>query len=134
VRANEVMNLDVVSLGYRDLLDAGSLLKPDAKFKPDKSSLIAANVKAVGPNRVNPAPYVIKVVTGKRLPQPVRMAFIGLSDAAPDEQKDAVTKSGFVINDPLSAAKAALAEVRDKSDVTVIVGYLKLQTVNKLAM
>src|SRR5499426_1178422 len=134
VRANEVMNLDVVNLGYRDLLYAGSLLKPDAKFKPEKSSLISANVKAVGPNRVNPAPYVIKVVTGKRLPQPVRMAFIGLSDAAPDEQKDAVAKSGFVINDPLSAAKAALAEVRDKSDITVIVGYLKLQTVNKLAM
>src|SRR5262249_5944273 len=83
---------------------------------------------------VNPAPYVIKIVTGKRLPQPVRIAFIGLSDVAPDEQKDAVAKSGFVINDPLIAAKAALAEVRDKADVTVIVGYLKAQTVNKLAM
>jgi len=134
VRANETMNLDVVNLGYRDLLYAASLLKPDAKYKLEKSSLISANVKAAGPNRVDPAPYVIKVVTGKRLPQPVRMAFIGLSDAAPDEQKDAVAKSGFVINDPLSAAKAALAEVRDKSDITVIVGYLKLQTVNKLAM
>jgi len=134
VRANEAMNLDVVNLGYRDLLYAGSLLKSDAKLKLEKSSLISANVKAAGGSRVNPAPYVIKIVTGKRLPQPVRIAFIGLSDAAPDAHKDAVVKSGFVINDPLSAARQALAEVRDKADVTVIVGYLKLQTVNKLAM
>ena len=134
VRANEAMNLDVVNLGYRDLLYAASLLKPDTKYKPEKSSLISANIKTAGEGRVNPAPYVIKVVTGKRLPNPVRIAFIGLSDAAPNERKELVAKSGFVIDDPLSAAKAALAEVRDKADVTVIVGYLKFQTVNKLAM
>ncbi|MCI0525205.1 MAG: hypothetical protein L0Y75_08095, partial [Acidobacteria bacterium] len=90
VRANEAMNLDVVNLGYRDLLYAGSLLKSDAKLKLENSSLISANVKAVGSNRINPAPYVIKIVTGKRLPQPVRIAFIGLSDAAPEERKDVV--------------------------------------------
>src|SRR5262245_57823248 len=134
IRENEVMNLDVVNLGYRDLLYAGSLLQPDAKLKLEKSSLISANVKATGGGRVNPAPYVIKIVTGKRLPQPVRIAFIGLSDVAPDEHKDSVAKSGYVINDPLAAARQALAEVRDKADVTVIVGYLKALTVNKLAM
>jgi hypothetical protein len=134
VRANEAMGLDVVNLGFRDLLYAGSLLKPDANFKPEKSSLISANVKPAGPDRVAPAPYVIKVVTGKRLPQPVRIAFIGLSDVAPDDRKDQIAKSGFVIDDPLTAAKAALEELRDKVDLTVVVGYLKLQTVNKLAM
>lgn len=137
VRANEAMSLDVVNLGFRDLLYAGSLLKPDAKLKLEKSSLISANVKfkdTGDEGRAGPAPYVIKIVTGKRLPQPVRIAFIGLSDVAPNERKDTVAKSGFVIEDPLVAAKAALAEVRDKADVTVIVGYLKLQTVNKLAM
>ncbi len=134
VRANEAMSLDVVNLGFHDLLYAGSLLKPDAKLKLEKSTLISANVKAADEGRAGPAPYVIKVVTCKRLPQPVRIAFIGLSDAAPDERKDLVAKSGFVIDDPLISAKAALAEVRDKADVTVIVGYLKLQTINKLAM
>jgi Cytochrome c554 and c-prime len=137
VRANEVMGLDVVNLGFRDLLYAGSLLKADAKLKPEKSSLISANVKAMNAgdaDRASPAPYVIKIVTGKRLPHPVRIAFIGLSDVTPDERKDLVAKSGFVIEDPLAAAKAALAEVRDKADVTVVVGYLKLQTANKLAM
>src|SRR5215475_10497860 len=73
VRANEVMGLDVVNLGVHDLLYAGSLLKADAKLKPEKSSLISANVKAVNAgdaDRAGPAPYVIKIVTGKRLPQP----------------------------------------------------------------
>src|SRR5499425_554172 len=57
VRANEAMNLDVVNLGFRDLLYAGSLLKADAKLKPEKSALISANIKAAGEGRVNPAPY-----------------------------------------------------------------------------
>src|SRR5262245_48075640 len=134
IRANEAMGLDIVNLGFRDLLYAGLLLKPEANLKPEKSSLISANVKPASADRVAPAPYVIKIVTGKRLPQPVRIAFIGLSDVAPDDRKELVAKSGFVIDDPLTAAKAALEEVRDKADVTVIVGFLKLPTVHKLAM
>ncbi len=133
VRANEAMGLEIVNLSYRDLRYAGSLLQPDARLKPERSNLISANIKSADTSRINPAPYVIKEVTGKRLPQPVRIAFIGLSDIAPDDLKDAVSKSGFVINDPLEAAKAALAEARDKADVTVIVGYLSMPTVNRLA-
>ncbi len=133
VRANEMLNLDVVNLSYLDVPYASSLLKPDAKLKAEKSALISANVKATDNSRTNPAPYVIKTVTGKRLQKPVRIAFIGLSDVAPDEHKDAVSASGFVIDDPLAAAKAALAEVRDKADVTAIVGFLSMPTVNKLA-
>ncbi|MDX2030493.1 MAG: multiheme c-type cytochrome [Blastocatellia bacterium] len=133
VRANEVMGLDVVNLGYRDLRYAGSLLAPDAKLKPEKSTLVSANIKPTWGGRVAPAPYTIKIVTGKRLARPVRIAFIGLSDAASEEFKSDVAASGFVISDPLIAARAALAEVHDKADVTVIVGYLRLPTVNKLA-
>jgi 2',3'-cyclic-nucleotide 2'-phosphodiesterase (5'-nucleotidase family) len=134
VRANEVMGLDVVNLGFHDLLYAGSLLKANAKLKPEKSSLISANIKNTDADRASLEPYVIKIVTGKRLPQPVRIAFIGLSDVAPAERKDHIAKNGFVIEDPLAAAKAALAEVRDKADITVIVGYMNLRTANKLAM
>lgn len=138
VRANEALGMDVVNLGYRDLRYAAGLFAPDgkldAKIKADKTALISANVKPIKAGTPSPAPYVIKVVTGKRLPRPVRIAFIGVSDIAPDPYKADVEASGFIINDPLAAAKAALAEVRDKADVTVVVGYLKLPTVNKLAM
>ncbi len=126
VRANEQMDLGVVNLSYRDLRYASSLLRPDAKLKLENSTLISANIKAADSSHVNPAPYVIKTVTGKRLQKPVRIAFIGVSETPPDDLKAAVAASGFVIEDPLAAAKKALAEVRDKADVTVIIGYLKL--------
>jgi Cytochrome c554 and c-prime len=134
VRANEMMNLDIVNLSYRDLPYASSLLTPDAQRTPEKSALISANIKPADGTRLAPKPYVIKYVTGARLPKSVRIAFIGLSDIAPEKLKDAVARSGFVIEDPLAAAKAALAEVRDKADVTVIVGFLSMPTVNKLAV
>jgi 2',3'-cyclic-nucleotide 2'-phosphodiesterase (5'-nucleotidase family) len=134
VRANEQMPLEVVNLSFRDLRYASQLLQKDAKLKTEKSTLISANIKAVDAGRVNPAPYVIKTVTGKRLPKPVRIAFIGLSDAPPENLKAAVAHSGFVVEDVLAAAKKTLAEVKDKADLTVIVGYLKLGTANKLAL
>ena len=133
VRANEVMNLELVNLSYRDLPYAGDLLKPDVTLKPEKSALISANVKVTDAARENPAPYLIKTVTGKRLKGPVRIAFIGLSDLPPDNFKEQVVNNGFVIHDPLASAKKVLAEVHDKADVTVILGYLKRGTVNRLA-
>lgn len=137
VRANEAMNLDVVNLGYRDLRYADLLLRPDALSdkmpKAEKSAIISSNVKATDAAHVNPAPYVIKTVTAKRLSQPVRIAFIGVSEVAPEEHQNAVKMSGFVITDPFEAIKATLAEVRDQVDVTVVVGFLSLPAVNKLA-
>lgn len=133
VRANETMPLSVVNLSYRDLLYARDLLRPDSAFKQEKSKLVSANIKATDASRLNPAPYTIITAASKRLRQAVRIAFIGLSDKAPEEHQAGVVKSGFVIEDPLAAAKAALAEVRDKADVTVILGYLRMTTANRLA-
>ena len=137
VRANEVMNLELINLSYRDLPYAGSLLQPGESTpeipKPEKSALLSANVKVTDATRENPAPYIIKTVTGKRLKLPVRIAFIGLSDLPPDNFKERVAAEGFVIHDPLAAAQKVLAEVRDKADVTVLIGYLKRGTATKLA-
>jgi hypothetical protein len=135
VRANEQMNLEVVNLSYRDLRYASGLLRPEAKLKPEKTAFISANIKSTDAARVNPAPYVIKTVTSKRLQKPVRIAFIGVSDAPPNSLKEAVTASGFTIEDPLEAVKKALAEVRDKADVTVVIGYLNFRrgTAKKIA-
>lgn len=134
VRANEQMNLEVVNLSYRDLLYASQLLRPDAKLRPEKSTLISANIKPAHTTQLSPAPYVIKTVTSKRWPKPVKIAFIGLSDAPPDELKASVAASGYVIEEPLEAARRSLAELRGRSDVNVIVGYLRLATAHKLAL
>ena len=42
-------------------------------------------------------------------------------------------KLGFTFDDPLEAAKKTLAEIKDKADINVIVGYFKGGTANKLA-
>jgi hypothetical protein len=133
VRANEMMPLSVVNLSYRDLRYASGLMSPDAKLKPEKSTLLSANIRSEDPSRTNAAPYTIVTVTAPRLKKPVRIAFIGLSDLAPDEYQEGVTASRFVIEDPLVAVKKALAEVADKADVNVIVGYLRMTTANKIA-
>lgn len=133
VRADEMMPLDVVNLSHRDLRYAGRLFEKGAPLKPEKSVMISSNIKSTDAARPSPAPYVIKTVTGKRLKQPVRIAFIGVSENAPDDKKAAVAASGFTIEDQLAAVKKSLAEVRDKADVTVVLGYIKLGMANRLA-
>jgi 2',3'-cyclic-nucleotide 2'-phosphodiesterase (5'-nucleotidase family) len=131
VRANEQMDLAVVNLSHRDLKYAGRLFDPNASLKPEKTALISANIKT--PN-ANIAPYTIKTVTAKRLKKPLRIAFIGLSELPPDNKKEAITKQGFTFNDPLETAKTTLAEVKDKADLNIVVGYFKPGTANKLAV
>ena len=133
VKASAAIGMGVVNLSYRDLRYAGQLLS-DGK-QTAQSPLISANVKpAPGSTRQAPAPYIIKTMTGKRLPKPVRIAFIGVTQPAPDDQKTAVEAAGFVIEDPAEAVKKALAEVKDKVDVTAVVGYFRPAFANRLAM
>jgi 2',3'-cyclic-nucleotide 2'-phosphodiesterase (5'-nucleotidase family) len=139
VKANEAMNLDVVNLSHRDLRYASALLRPTAKLKPEKSSIISANIRInprleSDPLPMAPAPYVIKTVTAKRLSKPVTIAFIGVSEFVPAEQKAAIEQAGFIIEDPAEAVKRVLPEVKDKVDVTAVVGYLRYGLANKIAM
>ncbi|HWQ33043.1 MAG TPA: multiheme c-type cytochrome [Blastocatellia bacterium] len=133
VKANEAIGLGIVNLSYRDLRYAGQLLS-DGK-QTAQSPLISANIKAApGSSRLSPAPYVIRTITGKRLPKPVRIAFIGVTQPPPDEQKAAIEAAGFVVEDPAEAVKRTLAEVKDKVDVTAVIGYFKPPFANRLAM
>ncbi len=130
VRANEQMDLAVVNLSYRDLQYAQRLFDPNAPLRPEKAALVSANIKI--PN-ADIAPYTIKTLSAKRLKKPVRIAFIGLSELPPDDKKAALAKHGFTLADPLETAKQTLAEVKDKADINIIVGYFKPGTANKLA-
>ncbi len=131
VRANEQMDLSVVNLSHRDLLYATRLSAKDSPLRPEKATLLSANIKSA---QTNFAPYTIKTLLAKRLKKPVRIAFIGLSELPPDETKERIAKLGFTFDDPLTAAKNTLAEIKDKADVNIIVGYFKPGTANKLAL
>ena len=132
VKANEQLPIEVVNLSYRDLPYASTLLL--ASRTPGRAQFVGANIRATSNAHISPLPYVIKTVTAKRLSSPVKIAFIGLTDVAPDEQqKAAIEASGFTIDDPVARAKTVLEEVKDKADVAVIVGYLKITTANRIA-
>jgi Cytochrome c554 and c-prime len=133
VRANEQMPLEMVNLSYRDLPYASKLLVPVTTSKGSKSQLISANIKASNDLHREPLPYFIKTLEAKRLKSPLKIAFIGLTDIPPDDQRAKLSAMGFTIEDPIAAAKTVLTEVADKVDVTVIVGYLKMTTANKIA-
>lgn len=130
VRANEQMELAVVNVSHRDLKYVQRVLAPNAVLKPEKATLISANIQA---SNLNIAPYTIKTLTAKRLKKPVRIAFIGLSELPPDNKKEVIAKQGFTFADPVETAKTTLAEVKDKADINIIVGYFKPGTANKLA-
>jgi hypothetical protein len=134
VRADEQMNMEVSNLSYRDLPYLKVLLRPGAEIVPSKTTLISANIRPVDASWTQPAPYVIKTLTAKRLARPLRIAFIGLTDRIPDELKDSAGVTGFTIDEPAETAKKILAAVHDKADVTVVLGYFKLATANKLAL
>lgn len=131
VRANEQMEMAVVNLAHRDLKYAERLFDAKAALKPEKATLLSANIKKPG---LTIAPYTIKTAIAKRLKKPLRIAFIGLSELPPDNKKEAFAKQGFTFADPLETAKATLAEIGDQADVNIIVGYFKPGTANKLAM
>ncbi|MFN0119683.1 MAG: multiheme c-type cytochrome [Blastocatellia bacterium] len=128
LRANESVALDVVNLSHRDLGYMGAKGLPGA----GPTSYLSANIK--GMKAGNPAPWVIKTITGKRLPRPVTIAFIGVSQTAPDEQKPALDAAGLSIGDPVEAVRQALAEVRDKADLIAVAGYFRFPFANRLAM
>lgn len=131
VRANEQMEMAVVNLAHRDLKYAERLFDAKAALKPEKATLLSANIKKPG---LTIAPYTIKTAIAKRLKKPLRIAFIGLSELPPDNKKEAFAKQGFTFADPLETAKATLAEIGDQADVNIIIGYFKPGTANKLAM
>lgn len=116
------VNFDIVNLSYHDISYAKSLLIDSRQRLNTK--LISSNFK-FAPEFI--APYVIKEVSGNRLKKPVRIAFIGVTEPAPTDNKD------ITIADPLESVKAAITEVSEKADLTVVLGYLSLPTAGRIA-
>ena len=131
-RAVAQMDLAVINVAHRDLFYAHRFVD-NPEFLHD-SRYISANILPPPQLGGGPPPYSIKTLTGKRLKKPVRLAFIGLSEFPPEEKKDKIAKLGFTFTDPLETAKKTLAEIKDKADINIVVGYFKPGTANKLAL
>ena len=95
--------------------------------------MISANIKPANDAASKSIALRHQDLQAKRLKVPLKIAFIGLTDVPPDDQTRSAPPSGFTIEDPIATARTVIAEVADKADITVIVGYLKMTTANRIA-
>lgn len=128
--------LDAANLSYQDLYYCtyslnNSRLPELIKEAPLAAELISANAApAAGKPITAPKPYIIREVSGTRLKSPLRVGFIGLTEAYPGVVNP---NSGFTIEDPLKRIRQVLPEVRSKADLIVVLAYVNQETARKLA-
>lgn len=128
--------LDAANLSYHDLYYCTYSLNntrfPELiKEAPLAGELITANaMPSAGQPITAPKPYVIREVHGKRIKSPLRVGFIGLTEAYPGVVNP---NSGFTVEDPLKRIRQVLPEVRSKADLIVVLAYVNQNTARRLA-
>jgi hypothetical protein len=129
------------NVSYFDLPYLGELLKKDGydervKEYPFIERLVSANVKPLDDTRRAPSPYVIREVALKRgnPGQKVRVAIVGFTEGKPvgPAQSEAVY-GGFMIEDPFTAAKRVLPDLKGKADFVVALAYMPQEQAQRLA-
>lgn len=134
------MGFDAINLSPRDLpyvtrhvLPPEQLAQKRARL-PMADALVSANiVPAIGSGLTPPKPYLIREVRGGRIPERpgvgavLRVGIIGLTDRAPSKGL------GVVIEDPFQAAKKIVPEVAKQADVVVVLAFLPMPEVYRLA-
>jgi len=138
IRGYSSVGHDVCNLSNRDvpfaqgLFDSQVYQRKTSEF-PLISNFISANLKPARPDVIAPRPYVIKTISGPRLPiregsgQAIRVGIIGLT------QRAVIKGSNFVFEDPFVAIKRVLPEVRKQADIVVVLAYLSMPDTYKLA-
>ena len=133
---------DAANLAFSDLPYAAELFKKDGfeqrvKEMPFIKRLVSANVHPESDALVQPEPYVIREITLKRgaTNKKLRVGILGLTELKPTGMGDDRESSfaGFRIEDPAAAAKRLLPELRQKSDVIVVLAYLSQGKARTLA-
>jgi len=128
--------VDVVNLGRYDVIYAQKLLARDgiAERTADLTAIknvISAN-GVFGDGVAQPAPYLIKEVTGPRIKgklKKLRIGFVGLAE--PIRPGDGLTDSQ--VTDMFQAAQRVVPKARKECDVLVIVAHCEMNTAMRLA-
>jgi len=132
LRAYEAMQVEAVNVSFRDLLQMKHTFAADGypqqrRQYPILDRFISANVRAKSNAYATPRPYLIQTLRGGRLKRPLRIGLVGLTEAGTLPPED------YAIEDPLEVAERVIPEVRAKSDVVVVLGYLNRPAAQRLA-
>ncbi|MCS6884678.1 MAG: hypothetical protein RMM17_03190 [Acidobacteriota bacterium] len=127
--------LDAVNLSHHDLAYCtyafGAAFKQLSQETPVIENLITANAAPSTPDKTvaTPKPYLISEVTLPRLNRRLKVGFIGLTE----EPISSNPNRAFVVVDPIQQLKQVLPQVRAKSDLVVVLAYVKPDVAKQLA-
>lgn len=137
LKAFDRFNFDAANISHHDIYYLSQFLKPgvyeqEVQKYPMLARYVSANLEPEKPDSglVAPPPYVVRTMTGKRLPgSSVRVAIIGLTENNPNLPPH----TGFRVVSPDVALDRVLPKARSESDFVVVLYYGPPDTVRSLA-
>jgi hypothetical protein len=126
LRGFELAGIAAANVTHRDLPFLGTVMGKDtykAKLAsyPMLDRLISANIRPASDAVVEFKPFIIKEISARRLgSKPIKVGILGLSEAP---TRLAGGLAGYLITDPVEAAKKYVPELRKQCDLVVVLAY-----------
>lgn len=141
VKAYHDFQNDAANISYSDLPYISDLLKKDGfddrvKEFPFIKRIVSANIHPADDTRNEPVPYVIREITLKRNSpgKKIRIGITGFTDGRPTgPNMKEWAYGGMKIEDPFEAAKRVLPELKQKSDIVIVLAYMPQELAQRLA-
>ncbi|MGA9774037.1 MAG: multiheme c-type cytochrome [Blastocatellia bacterium] len=128
MKAYDQFPVDIINISSRDLRYISRLLrKGDTATQNILKRLVSANIVSTSPDKIAPQPFIIRELPGRQSAKPVRVAFIGLTEAGP------AAPHGFKFTDAIETARRVVPEARKRADVVIAVAYFKSEDAKRLA-
>jgi hypothetical protein len=126
LKAFDSFNFDAANISYDDIYYLSRYLKKGEWEKavaehPMLGRYVSANIQPTKPDQIAPPPYVVRTVTGSRVPGgSLKVAFIGLTD----ENARTMANTGFQIVPAEQALAKVIDKARAESDAVVVLAFM----------
>jgi hypothetical protein len=136
LKAFDRFNFDAANISYDDLYYLSRYLKKGEWEKaktehPMLSRFVSANIEPTKPDQVAPPAYVVRAITGKRVPGgSLRVALIGLTD----ENVRTSANTGFQIVPPEKGLAKVIDKARGESDMVVVLAFMNPDMLKAMAL
>jgi hypothetical protein len=135
LKAFDKFNFDAANISYDDIYYLSRYLKKGEWEKavaehPMLARFVSANIEPTKPDQVAPPPYIVRAITGSRIPGGnLRVAFIGLTD----ENVRTSMNTGFQIVAPEKGLAKVIDKARSESDMVVVLAFMNPDMLKAMA-
>lgn len=136
LKAYDQFPVDVVNVSSQDLRYFAGLFSKgefarNSDSRPVLKRLVSANTVSESPALVAPSPFIVREVAAREAGGAktgrVRLAFIGLTEAAPSPP------AGLKFIDPAEAAKRTVPEARKNADLVIVLAKVNAEEAARIA-